>query len=188
MRSGCRHPCGHLHMVDCRASSSTHIKPFGWETESVSEWKRVVIHVSLVLVSGHLCMVAVGLLLWNRVTMATSEERLEQLECTASSELQDCDSGINGTSFNNTYCDNSICLDGRHACLRGTLQLRWRRCVVEELEHRNVVLLCGSLARTGCSDGKGQDDGRRNEEREHHSGRAGVEQTAVLFAQPEHER
>ena len=45
-------------MADCRASSCTHIKPFGSETESVSEWKRVahvVILVSLVLVPGHLC-------------------------------------------------------------------------------------------------------------------------------------
>ena len=46
----------------------------------------------------------------------------------------------------------------------------------------------GSLARTACSDGKGQDDGRRHEEREPHSGRAGVEQTVALHAQPEHER
>ena len=45
-------------MVDCRASSCTHIKLFGWETESVSEWKRVVIHVSPVHVSGHLCKAA----------------------------------------------------------------------------------------------------------------------------------
>ena len=26
----------------------------------------------------------------------------------------------------NTYCDNSVCLDGRHASTRRTLQLRWR--------------------------------------------------------------
>ena len=59
---------------------------------------------------------------------------------------------------------------------------------MEELELRHIVLLCGSLARAACSDGKGQDDGRRHEELELHSGRAGVEQTAVLHAHPEHER
>ena len=57
---------------------------------------------------------------------------------------------------------------------------------MEELELRHVVLLCGSLARAACCDRKGEDDGRRHEEREPHSSRAGVEQTAVLHAQPEH--
>ena len=47
LRSGSRH------LVDtCTwliVAHRTHIKPFGRETESLSEWKRVVIHVSLVL-------------------------------------------------------------------------------------------------------------------------------------------
>ena len=79
-------------------------------------------------------------------------------ECTVSSELQDCDSGISGRCCDNTYCNNcSFCLDGRHAGARETLS--WRRSVVKELELRHVVLLCGSLARTAVFDGKGQDDG-----------------------------
>ena len=45
-------------------------------------------------------------------------------ERTAGSEFQDCDYGNSGidTSCNN----NSICLDGQHACARETLYLCWR--------------------------------------------------------------
>ena len=53
VRSGSCHLARHLCMVGCRASSCTHILSFGWETESVSEWTRVVSHVH---VSGHLCI------------------------------------------------------------------------------------------------------------------------------------
>ena len=38
-------------------------------------------------------------------------------DCTAGSELQDFDSGTSG-KCDNTNCDNSVCLDGRHACAR----------------------------------------------------------------------
>ena len=58
---------------------------------------------------------------------------------------------------------------------------------MEELELRHAILFSGSLARTACSDGKGQDDCRRHGEREPHSVRAGVEPTAVLHAQSEYE-
>ena len=109
--------------------------------------------------------------------MTTSEERLEQLERSlqqAESALQAANYRIatleTTTSADNTHCDNSTCLDGRHACAWEALKLCCRRSVVEELELRNVVLLCGSLTRAACSDGKGQDDSRRHEEREPHSG------------------
>ena len=52
VRSGSCPLVRHLDMVGWGASSCTHIKPVGWKTESVSEWKRVDSHVH---VSGHLC-------------------------------------------------------------------------------------------------------------------------------------
>ena len=95
---------------------------------------HVVIHVSPVLVSGHLCMVAEPscvLRRWfvaleschddyGRTTGAVGTVTAAAWECTASSELQDCDFGISGRC-DNTCCDNSVCLDGRHACARETL-------------------------------------------------------------------
>ena len=47
----CCHLVRHLYIF-FGASSCTHVKPGGWETGSVSEWKRVVSHLH---VSGHLC-------------------------------------------------------------------------------------------------------------------------------------
>ena len=86
-------------------------------------------------------------------------------------------------------CDNnSICLDGRHARARDTLQFRKRRRVVEELELRQAVSLGGSLARPACFDGKSRNFYNPNAERESHLFEAGVEPAAVLHAQPEHER
>ena len=57
MRSGGRHLVDICTWLIVNASSCAHIKPFGRETESVSEWKRVVFHLSPVLVSGHLCTI-----------------------------------------------------------------------------------------------------------------------------------
>ena len=58
---------------------------------------------------------------------------------------------------------------------------------MEELELRHVVLLGSSLTRAACTDGKGTNQCCGHAERKPHCSRAGVEQTAVLHAQSEHE-
>ena len=66
------------------------------------------------------CSGIVSRWLRRRTTGAVGTVTAAGWECTASSELHDRDSGINGRC-DNTYCDNSICLDGRHACALETL-------------------------------------------------------------------
>ena len=70
-------------------------------------------------------------------------------QCVTSCELSDLVSG------DCSWYDDFGSLDGWHACARETLNLRWRRSIMEELELRHVVLLGSSLARTACTDGKG---------------------------------
>ena len=96
--------------------------------------------------------------------MASSEERLEQLE----QALQQAGTALQAATYRiaalasmgwcaGHSCDNnSICLDGRDARARETLQLRRRRSVVEELELRHDVIFGGSLATLKRSDGKGR--------------------------------
>ena len=103
-------------------------------------------------------------------------------QCVTSCKLSDLVSG------DCSWYDDFGSLDGGHACAWETLNLRRGRSVMEELELRHVVLLGSSLAGTACIDGKGTNQCRGHAERTSHTGRAGVEQTAVLHAQSEYER
>ena len=104
-------------------------------------------------------------------------------QCVTSCKLSDLVSG------DSSWYDDFGCLDGGHACAWETLNFRWRRRVMEELELRHVVLLGSSLARTACTDGKRpRNQCSGHAERTPHSSRAGVEQTDVLHAQSEYER
>ena len=102
---------------------------------------HVGIHVSPVRVSRHLCMVAEPSCVLRRCFVALESCHDDHVgrtigavgtvtaagwECFASSELQDCESGISGRC-DNTYCDNSVCFDGRRAGAPETLLPCWRR-------------------------------------------------------------
>ena len=99
--------------------------------------------------------------------MATSDEQLEQLE----RSLQQARSALfaanykiatlvsaAGTATAPTATTPSASMVDMRV-LGKPFELCCRRSVVEELELRHVVLLCGSLARAACFDGEGQDDG-----------------------------